>query len=335
MIERIKTITLVSVITILVWVFAEAESLQRRDVRFTLQFVSEAASERAIQADDSFRGSITVGFSGSASAFVPAEELSRVGPLTLAIGSPGIPSTPGEYVVSLRDALRADPALRKLGLTVERVEPATVRVHVEAMEVRTARVVVSVGDSVLDGVPEVRPATVKVYLPADVAGAAGSTLEVYATLRPDDLSRLLAGRRETVPQVRLELPAALKNKRAARIEPPTAQVTLAVRQRQSSIELTGVPIQVRMAPGELSRWDVTIPEQDRFIPKVTVSGPSELIDQVKRGEIKVAGTVNLSFEDLEKGITQKDVVFSELPSLLKFDSETKLVRVVIKKRASP
>jgi len=332
MIERIKTITLVSVITLLVWVFAEAESLQRRDVRFTLQFVSEADSERAIQAEDSFRGSITVGFSGSASAFVPAEELSRTGPLTLAIGSSGIPATPGEYVVSLRDALRADPALRKLGLTVDRVEPATVRVRVEAMEVRTARVVVDVGESELEGVPEVRPATVKVYLPAEAAGAAGSTLEVFATLRPEDLSRLLAGRRETVPQVRLELPAALKNKRAARIEPPTAQVTLAIRKRQSSIELTGVPIQVRMAPGELSRWDVTIPEQDRFIPKVTVSGPADYIDQVKRGEIKIAATVNLSFEDLEKGVTQKEVVFSDLPSYLKFETETRLVRVAIKKR---
>lgn len=335
MIERIKTISLVSIITLLVWVFAEAESLQRRDVRFTLQFVSDAASERAIQSDESFRGAITVGFSGSAGAFVPAEELSRAGPLSLAIGSPGIPATPGEYVVSLRDALRADPALRKLGLTVERVEPATVRVHVEAMEVRTARVVVDVGDSELEGVPEVRPATVKVFLPADAAGAAGSTIEVFAPLRPEDLARLLAGRRETVPQVRLELPAALKNKRSARIEPPTASVTLAVRKRQSSIELTGVPIQVRMAPGELTRWDVTIPEQDRFIPKVTVSGPADLIDQVKRGEIKVAGTVNLSFEDLEKGITQKEVVFSELPSLLKLDSETKLVRVLIKKRTGP
>jgi hypothetical protein len=332
MIERIKTITLVSVITLLVWVFAEAESLQRRDVRFNLQFVSDASAERAIQADDSFRGNITVGFSGSASAFVPAEELSRVGPLTLAIGSPGIPATPGEYVVSLREALRADPALRKLGLTVDRVEPTTVRVNVESMEVRTARVVVNVGDSDLDGVPEVSPASVKVYLPADVAGPPGSTIEVYATLRPDDLSRLLAGRRETVPQVRLELPASLKNKRAARIEPPTASVTLAIRKRQSSIELTGVPIQVRMAPGELSRWDVTIPEQDRFIPKVTVSGPSDLIDQIKRGEIKIAGTVNLSFEDLEKGVTQKEVVFSELPSLLKFETETRLVRVAIKKR---
>lgn len=332
MIERIKTISLVSIITLLVWVFAEAESLQRRDVRFTLQFTSDVPSERAIQVDDSFRGSITVGFSGSASAFAPAEELARTGTLTLAIGSPGIPTTPGEYVVSLREALRADPALRKLGLTVDRVEPATVRVHVEAMEVRTARVVVSAGDSELEGVPEVSPATVKVFLPADAAGAAGSSFEVFAALRPEELGRLIAGRRETVPQVRLELPASLKNKRSARIEPPTAQVTLAVRKRTSSLELAGVPIQVRMAPGELSRWDVTIPEQDRFIPKLTVSGPSELIDQVKRGEIKVAGTVSLSFEDLEKGITQKEVVFSELPSLLKFDTDTKLVRVGIKKR---
>ncbi|MBL8876828.1 MAG: hypothetical protein JNM86_13615 [Phycisphaerae bacterium] len=332
MIDRIKTISLVSIITLLVWVFAEAESLQRRDVRFTLQFASDVPAERAIQVDDSFRGSITVGFSGSASAFVPAEELARTSPLTLPIGSPGIPATPGEYVVSLRDALRADPELRKLGLTVDRVEPATVRVHVEAIEVRTARVVVSVGDSELEGVPEVSPATVKVFLPADAAGAAGSSLEVFGALRPEDLARLIPGRRETVPQVRLELPAALKNKRSARIEPATAQVTLAVRKRTSSLELTGVPIQVRMAPGELSRWDVTIPEQDRFIPKLTVSGPAELIDQVKRGEIKIAGTVNLSFEDLEKGITQKEVVFSELPSLLKFESDTKLVRVGIKKR---
>ncbi|MBX3381269.1 MAG: hypothetical protein KF805_14335 [Phycisphaeraceae bacterium] len=332
MLDNIKTILLVSVITVLVWVFAEAETLQRREVRFTLQFVSDAPTERAIQSEDSFRGTVTVSFSGSAAAFTPAEELARSGPLTFAIGSPGIPASPGEYVISLRDAMRADPTLRKLGLTIDRVEPPTVRVHVEAMEMRTARVVVDVGDSELDGVPEVRPATVKLYLPSDVAGAAGSTPEVFATLRPEDLARLLAGRRETVSQVRLELPIALKNKRAARIEPPTASVTLAVRKRQATAELTGVPVQVRIAPGELSRWDISIPEQDRFIPKVTVSGPADYVDQVKRGEIKVVATINLSFEDLEKGVTQKDVVFSEFPSLLKFETETRLVRINIKKR---
>ncbi|MFO0859453.1 MAG: hypothetical protein U0570_02770 [Phycisphaerales bacterium] len=334
MLERIKTVTLVSIITLLVWIFAEAESLQRRDIRFTLQFASDSPSERAIEAEDGFRGTVTVSFSGSASAFAPAEEMTRTGPLVLAIGSPGIPLQPGEYVVSLRDALRSDVQLRKLGLTVDRVEPPTVKVRVDAMEVRTARVVVDVGEAELEGVPEVRPTTVKLYLPSDAASAVGATPEVYATLRAEDLARLVAGRRETVSQVRLELPMALKNKRSARIEPPTASVTLAVRKRQASVELTGVPIQVRMAPGELARWDVSIPEQDRFVPKVTVSGPADLVDQVKRGEIKVAATVNLTFEDLEKGVTQKEIVFSDLPTLLKFDTETRLVRVGIKKRAA-
>lgn len=332
MVERIKTILLVSVITVLVWVFAEAESLQRRDLRFSLQFLSDAPNERAVQPEESFRGTITISFSGSASTFATVEELSRAGPLSLTIGSPGVPASPGEHVVSLRDALRSDQTLRKLGLTIDRVEPPTVTIHVESMEVRTARVVADVGDSDLDGVPEVKPATVKVYLPTDIAGAVGSTPEVFATLRQDDIGRLLAGRRETVSGVRLELPIALKNKRSVRIEPPTASVTLTVRNRQASTELTGVPVQVRMAPGELALWDVSIPEQDRFIPKVTVSGPAELVDRVKRGEIKIVASVNLSFEDLEKGITQKDVVFSDVPSLLKFDSETRLVRVSIKKR---
>ncbi len=330
MVDRIKTVILVSVITVLVWVFAEAESLQHRDISVGVQFVTDTPGELAIEAEDGLRCKVSL--SGNASAIAAADELAHAGPVVLHAGSPGIPATPGDYIVSLRDALRNDPQLKTLGLSIDRVEPQEAKVRVEAVEMRQARVVVDVGEAELDGVPEVKPAIARLYIPADLAGAIGKTPEVFATLRPEDLARLVAGKRETVPQVRLELPLALKNKKAARIEPQTAQVTLAVRTRQATTELSGVPVQVRMAPGELSRWDIAIPEQDRFIPKVKVSGPADLIEQVKRGEIKVTATVSLSFEDLEKAVTQKEVVFCDLPSPLKFETESRLIHLTVKKR---
>lgn len=337
MFERIKTIILVSIITILVWVFAEAESLQRRDFHYEIQFASDSPSERYIEADDGsgWRDGVKISFSGSATALSQAEALAantRNNPLKLTIGIPAIPSTPGEKMVSMREALREIPQIRNLGLSIDRVEPSEVMVRIESLETRTARIVVNVGDAQLDGVPEVKPATARIYVPTNLAASLGAAPDVFAVVRPDELSRLLPGRREVVPQVKLELPADLRGNRAARIEPPTVPVSLTLRVRQASTELIGVPVQVRMAPGELSRWDVSIPEQDRFVPKVTVSGPSNYIDQVKSGEIKVTATVNLSFEDLEKGITQKEISFNDAPGYLKFETDTRLVRLNIKKR---
>lgn len=331
MLDRIKTILLVSIITLLVWVFAEAESLQRREVRLELQFVTNAPSERFVEvADEGYRGMVSVSLSGSAAAISGSEELTRGGPLRVTVGTSEVPASSGENLIAVRDALRTLAQFKAGGLTIDRVEPATLRVRVTPLEVRDARIKVEVGEAELDGVPEARPASVKVYVPIDAAPA--GPIDVVATLRPEDLNRLVSGRRETVPQVKLELPAALRRLSGARIEPPSASVTLAVRSRQATTELSGVPVQVRLAAGELSRWDISIPEQDRFLPKVKVSGPADMIEQVKRGEIKVVASVSLSFEELERGITQKEVGFGDLPSPLRFESDSRLVRVSIKRR---
>ncbi|MBY0112425.1 MAG: hypothetical protein K2Y21_06360 [Phycisphaerales bacterium] len=331
MLERIKTILLVSVITLLVWVFAESESLQRRDLRIELQFVSDVPTERFIEvADEGFGGVVTVSLSGGATAISSVEDFARGGGLRLSIGNPAFLATPGEHTVPLREALRALPQFRASGLTIERVEPAAVRVRIVALETRDARVRVDVGEADLDGVPEVRPVTPKVYVP--VNSVPPGPIEVVAPIRPDDIARLVSGRRESLSQVKLELPPNLRSVHGARIEPATASVTLAVKVRQASTELSGVPVQVRLAAGELSRWEISIPEQDRFIPKVRVSGPADQVEQVKRGEIKVVASVSLSFEELERGITQKEINFGDLPSQLRFEYDTRLVRVSIKKR---
>jgi hypothetical protein len=331
MFDRIKTILLVSIITLLVWVFAEAESLQRRDVRVELLFVSDAPSERFVEiADEGYRGVVSVSLSGSATVISESEELTRGGALRIVVGTPAVPASPGENLIAVREALRTLPQFGAAGLTIDRVEPATLRVRVTPLDVRDARIKVDVGEAELDGVPEARPVNAKVYLPKDQAPS--GPIEVSATLRPEDLNRLVSGRRETVPQVRLELPAALRRLPGARIEPANASVTLAVRSRQATTELSGVPVQVRLAAGELSRWEISIPEQDRFLPKVKVSGPADMIEQVRRGEIKVVAAVSLSFEELERGITQKEVGFGDLPSPLRFESDSRLVRVSIKKR---
>lgn len=333
MLERVKTILLVSIITLLVWVFAEAESLQRRDVRVELLFVTDAPSERYVEvADEDYRGVVSLSLSGSAAAISQSEDLNRSGPLKLVVGSSSVPASPGENLIAVREALRSLPQFGAEGLTIDRVEPATLRVRVTPLEVRDARIKVDVGEAELDGVPEARPVNAKVYLPRDQAPL--GPIEVSATLRPEDLNRLVSGRRETVPQVRLELPVSLRRMPGARIEPAMASVTLAVRSRQATTELSGVPVQVRLAAGELARWDISIPEQDRFIPKVRVSGPADMIEQVKRGEIRVAASVSLSFEELERGITQKEVSFADLPGPLRFETDARLVRVSIKKRES-
>lgn len=337
MIDRVKTITIVTLVTLLVWVFAEAESLQRREIRFDIMFVSDQPGDRAIQVLETpeFRGSVIVGFSGNASSFAAAEALAQSGPLRLSIGNPAIPATPGENLVVMREALRASTLVRGLGLTVERVEPSGVRVRIDEVVTRDVRLGVNAGDAELEGTPEIKPPTVRLTVPRTLEHELIGLTELRARVRPEDLSRLVAGRRETVPSAPVELPQALRDQRAVRVEPASVSVSLTLRTRQSTIELTGVPVLVRLAPGELGRWDISIPEQDRFLAKVRVSGPADLVEQVKRGELRVAAYISLTFDELERGITQKEVSFADLPGLLRVESESRLVRVSIKRRANP
>lgn len=333
MMEHFKTILLVTLIAALVWVFAESESLTSRKVKAEILFEVEPDSARIIDLPDNATGRerVDVVIEGSTGAVSEAEAmLGRL--VRLRPGMEGVSAEPGERVVNLRTAIANWPDLRELGVTVVRVDPESVRVKVDQIVDREIKVVVEAPDVLLDGAPEMRPSTAKLVMPQSAAAMLTAESVARARVSPESLARLVPGRRETVANVPLSPPAEIAGIRGVRIEPARAEVQLTIRSKDSAIVLPSVPVQVKLAGSEAGRWEITIPEDDKFLTDVEVRGPSEMIDRIKAGELTVTAFVSLSFEDLERGITSKDAVFSELPTPLTFKAGNTKVRLTIKRR---
>ena len=252
-------------------------------------------------------------------------------PVHLVCGVGGVPIESGEHTIELDQVLRNLPAFELHGVSIQRVEPATVRIIVGQLVERQARVVVDVPQSELDGVPEAIPAKVKVRIPESMDKAAGGDMVVLARVEPETLRKLIPNRAETIPGVRLTFPSSLAAGTDATIMPSTADVRVQVINRTSTTVLHSVPVHVRLAAEDEPLWDVEV--QDKFIADVSVSGPAAMVDQIARNEVKVFATVSLSYDDLSKGVTAKEAAFGDPWSPVKFEARNRTVKLTIRRRS--
>ncbi len=331
--QTIRNLFLVTALTALVWVFAEAESVRTRTVRFDLVFEAEPTSTRFIHVTDSsaFPGRVTVALEGSVAALDAVERVAR-STLKFAPTSEGIPADPGEHTIDIKTLLRAHPALRALGATVESVDPPAVKVDVDNMKLKELPIRVETAGLEISGTPDVSPAVAQLIVPERVLAKLKPEAAATVALDPATATKLVPGQRTTIPGLAVKLPAELVGQPGIRIEPAAASVTLSVRNRTSSIVLARVPVDVRLPAQDIDRWSVSIPADDRVLTDVRIVGPNELVERVQRGDIPVVATLTLTPEDLEKGITSKTVDFLGLPDTIRVDAQRATVRVEIERR---
>jgi hypothetical protein len=258
-------------------------------------------------------------------------------PIAVNPGVEGFPIDPGPHVVDLQTVLRNHPDLKlgSSGVSIKSISPETVSATIDEVVSRQVKIDVDVPGAELDGPLELKTTTATVMLPQSQANKVTDNTAVIARIDPASLARLNPGRKETITGVRLVAPPELASIPRLKIDPATVDVALTLRTKSASIKVPSVPVHVRIAPGELSKWDIEIPEQDRFLTDVIVSGPSDLVKQVQDKTVPLIATVSLSFEELERGIPSKDAVFCDLTTGLHFDVANKIVRLKIKRREAP
>lgn len=329
--EHIKTFALVTLVTAVIWVFAESESLTTRPVRAEVTFELDPTSDHSLEiVDPAWRERVDVTLEGATGAVSEAETVLRRA-VKLRPGMPGIPSEPGEQTADLAAAIRSLAELQGKPVTVVRTDPPSMRFRIDQLVTREIKVVVDAPGAELDGQPEPRPATVKVITTESDARLITEASVATARLTVDTMKRVVPGRKEMVSNVAVEPPAEIAGPKT-RVVPPRIDVGLTVKSRTASYTIASVPVYILVAAVEYERWDVSVPPEDRFLTDVQVSGPGELVDQVRRGEIKVTAKVELTFDELERGISSKEVSFSQLPTALNFTADNTRVRLQIRKR---
>ncbi len=353
--ETLKSLLVVVPVTLLIWLLAESESLRVEKTRVEVVFGAADKSTRAIRVapGQDFRNEATIQLEGP-NAKVDALMGKLRGAIRLEPGMPGVPLEAGVHSVDLLTALANHPLVRESRVSVTDAEPNSVNVIVDSLVTKDARVRLELpADATLEGAAEINPPVVRVRLPESSVkaleswgtgpGGSGGEPEVVARLDRVAMAGLAEGRRAVINAVPVELPAALKDLEGVLVTPGQVSVSFTPRGRTATWAATGVPVHVRIAPTELDRWSIDIAPEDRVLASVAVSGPADQVELLKgaAGASRLVAYVTLGFEELERagamnagagGTVEKEIVFSEVPSGLRFESRQRTVRVLVKKR---
>lgn len=327
--NALNTIGLVAVVTVLIWVWAEAESLS--SVVMTPRVVFEAqAPDIAVRVlDPDWHEATRVRMEGSTVAIDTAGRL-LASTLRLVPGVGRVPATPGEHMVDLREVIRNHPDFKRTGATLVEATPAAVTIQVTRLVTREIPVSVDLSGVEVEGDVTVTPPVVSVRMSEEMAERVDSEeIGGLAVLEAEERGRLQGEGPHTV-RLRVRLPPSLADAERMTMNPDRVSVTFRVRKRVESLRLPTVPVWIQIPPTEGMRWDVEV--LDPLLTDVTVTGPSDLIGRVQRREIVPVAQVILSSDELEARVEEKEAVFERLPSALEFSVDNPVVRLRITRR---
>lgn len=327
--RRARTAAVVSVVTVLVWIFAEAQTLRTETVTLRVTITAEHTdSNLVVRAAPEETGGATgePAWDGQSIELVLRGATARLdsllatvrGQITLEVGAQ-LPAEPGVHVVPVDDVLRLTDAFARSGVTIAKATPPRIAVQVDELTEIESPVRIEVAGVVeLRRPPIAEPNHVMLRGPASlinqaVAEAGEAGLSLTARVDTDTARTLTPGRETSVPGVPLVLPAGLPVAGPAwrlRAEPPAVDVRVYVRRRLAEMTLDPMPIQVALPPGEVGRWEITLPEGSRELRGVELQGVHELLALVESGEVRPVALVRLSVAELEAGTieTQAEVL---------------------------
>ncbi len=303
--EFFKTAALTTLMAVLIWVWAEGESVSRVSITCRVELQADPAGDLVYRSDDpEWRGNVTFQVEGSAAGIAAAREL-RGQTLRLTAGLAGMPVEPGpNRVARLREAIAAIPELSRLGVVVVSCEPSEVPVRVMRMVTRDLPVRVELGRTLLlDGEPAPSPAAVSVRMPDSVLVPDGA--QAVAFVSAEELDRVrgdgaaATGARTAVATIRT--PSWLAGIEPLVIAPETVTVTFRVRKEVDTFRVAAVPVWFGLPPTEdAAQWAVEV--LDKFVNDVTLTGPADQVARIRSGEITLKALVELASDDLQRAV---------------------------------
>lgn len=147
-VRTIETVAVVSLVTVLIWLWAETESLTTQPVVARVQLVQPSGPVEggdpggggaagwpapAVLEPSDWDGSVRVVLAGSGPGVeAVARELGQ--PLRVSLVGLGVPNAAGVHTADLRRAIEKLADVRRWGVSIVEVEPASLRVRVGPAE---------------------------------------------------------------------------------------------------------------------------------------------------------------------------------------------------------
>lgn len=304
--EKLQTGAIVTVIAVLVWLYAEGEAVQERPKQVEIRFVASGSQVGIEPAGSEW---INVTFQASTGQMAQVEYLLAQGPVQIPVTLRENGASDQQTVV-LREALEQSP-LGELGVNIRDTNPATMNVSVEPLVTVTLDVAAQFAQpEMVAPRPRVEPSQVELTVAGSLAPQAEG---LRAIARLDDLTAFEPDEEHTV-NVRVTLPEALRH-RWSRVEPASVAVTFTLRDQTDTVTLTSVPVEVSMLPVLGRRYWVDVPDEYRVLADVRLSGPSDEIDRIRRRERPIRAYVRPTADELDAGVELLNVHLDKPPSI--------------------
>ncbi len=303
LIQKLETIVVVTVVAMLVWLYAEGASTKDRSREpVSVRFVAPDGRERNFAVSPDQAVSASVSFKGSSSQV--QNFLDLVGdPIELIVEPPDAGQTTRTLV--LADALVRNDAFGKLGLGNIVVEPATWEVVMRPLVTVTLPVRVEIGDLPLDPAttPVATPDSVEITAPADVLDGLGDAV-VLARLDRGALAGLsedpaTGGREKVARNIALEFPAAIDRRSpSTRLSNQVVRVNYTLADPDATVTVERVPLYVNLPVGTQLAYRVIPNDGQKFLFDVELRGPKGLIDRIAAGDPAYPVTAEIRIKDL-------------------------------------
>ncbi|MCA9288467.1 MAG: hypothetical protein KDA05_07775 [Phycisphaerales bacterium] len=340
MLKGLPTILIVTAVASAIWIVAEAESIREESLSRVVSINATPANGAIARADTAhpWTGAVSITLDGSTSALdTLARALEQNIPLS---PGHGLPVVPGVYQIDLRDALESLPIFRDAGVTIRQVDPPEVWVEVAEHEIRQVQVAVDTSDLNLEATPTIDPPTVTIAGPKHLIDRLTAASVATVTIPAEVRQGLVPGQPRTLQSLRPRLPAEIPIAEfwgSDSITPSTVSVTLTPRVILRSHTVPGVSVLLSIPPVDYNEWEIQVPENDRFLRDVTLTGPSDIISQYERGERRLEATVRLLFQDLEAALAAGGTITREadigpLPTGVTAQCDDKFVQVTVQRR---
>ena len=296
--RRILTISIVSIVTLLIWLVAESRTRSSETFPGRVEFVVAAGDGSANFSVTPSAIPVTVQVAGPASSIRNARELLRRESLPVEIPAEHGP----REVTGLTAAINALPAIRELGVSVTTVDPEYQVLNIEERVPHTATVrPVMPAESRVEDL-SVDPKNVTIYVLRPDLRSLPEAPVVEAVVDPDDLTSLEPGKVHSVnATLRLAGDSALST--SASIAPPSAQVHFKLLGALRQMTVDSVRVVVVTAPEDVGDFVVTV--GNPRLQDVQVEAVPETINLIESGERFVFAVVYLTRDDMEKRIESK------------------------------
>ncbi len=306
---------MVSLVAMLVWLYAESENVKPHDLEVQVRFVAAAGRNLLIHADKPTL-SVKLKVRCNTAQLSQLEQLIAKGPFPIPLTQD--PAAPDDQQqILLKQRLASLPLIANLGVTVTEARPPQIAVTVRRLEQMKLNINATAdGDTQLQDVV-IEPAEALIHLPSDQLASLSQSDLLIAHLSAAVLEPLELNQTHTIENVPLLAPLSVRSD-DARIDPVTATVTFTITKQTREAVISSVAVRMVMPAAAAQQYDVTLlNEQDQLLRGLKIVGPHDLVDQITQRQIKIWADLRLDADELAKGVGKESI--SVVPHIQKPD----------------